>query len=76
MAIQAIVDVPEPLHERLSHKAKQSGTPIEALIIEAVERAYSEVKKGNYVTGALVKVKGELGPEFPVDKNPYDLVFP
>ncbi len=76
MAVQTTVDIPEPLHEQLRHRAKQSSTSIPALIVEAIEQAYSEVKKGNYVTGALVKVKGELGPEFPVDKNPHDLVFP
>ena len=76
MAVRTTVDIPEPLHNQLRHRAKQSGTSIRALIVKAIEQAYSEGKKSNYLTGALVKVKGDLGPDFPVDKNPHDLVFP
>lgn len=81
MAIRTTVEIPEPLHEQLRQRAEQSGSSVEMLILEATQRVYSESKsnenkKGNYVTGPLVKVKGKLGPAFPIDKNPYDLVLP
>lgn len=28
------------------------------------------------VTGPMIKGRGKLGPLFPVDENPHDLVFP
>jgi hypothetical protein len=76
-----MVEIPEPLYEQLQQRAEQSGTSVEALILEAAERAYkeskgSEVKKGNYVTGAFITGPGKLGPAFPVDENPHDLVLP
>jgi hypothetical protein len=46
-----------------------------ALIIRALEDKYSKRRKGVYVTGPLVKRRGKLGPAFPKDENPHDLVF-
>ena len=46
-----------------------------ALIVRAIEQTYTEPKKGRYVTGPLVKGKHKLGPRFPTDENPHDLVF-
>lgn len=76
MAIRTTVDIPEPLHDTLRHRATQSGTSMRALIIEALEEKYSKKRKGAYVTGPLVKGKGKLGPAFPIDENPHDLIFP
>jgi len=75
MAVRTTVDIPEPLHDRLRHRAQRSGTSIRALIIQAIEQAYSEHKKGEYVSGPLVTGPGKLGPSFPEDENPHDLVF-
>jgi hypothetical protein len=77
MAIRTTVDIPEPLHDALRHKAAQSGTSMRALIIQALENAYSRKRKGKYVTGPMIKRKrgSKLGPLFPVDENPHDLVF-
>ena len=75
MAIRTTVDIPEPLHDRLRHRANQSGTSIRALIIRALEQTYRDREKGGYVTGPLVAGKGKLGPSFPTDENPHDLVF-
>jgi hypothetical protein len=75
MAVRTTVDIPEPLHDRLRHRAEQSGVSIRALIIRAIEQAYIERGKGDYVKGPLVKGKGKLGPSFPRDENPHDLVF-
>jgi hypothetical protein len=75
MAIRTTVDIPEPLHETLRHRAAQSGTSMRALIIRALEETYSKKRKGAYVTGPLVKGKGKLGPAFPKDENPHDLIF-
>lgn len=32
-------------------------------------------KNGRRVTGPLIRGKGERGPRFPVDENPWDLIF-
>jgi hypothetical protein len=75
MAVRTTVDIPEPLHDRLRLRAERSGASIRALIIRAIEQVYSERKKGDYVTGPLVTGPGKLGPSFPKDENPHDLVF-
>jgi hypothetical protein len=48
-----------------------------ALIIQSLEQAYSTKPKGKYVTGPMIKRKrgSKLGPLFPTDENPHDLVF-
>jgi hypothetical protein len=75
MAIRTTVDLPEPLHDLLRHRAEESGTSIRALIIRAIEQAYRKSGKGKRVTGPLVPGLGTLGPAFPEDENPHDLVF-
>jgi hypothetical protein len=75
MAVRTTVDIPEPLHDALRQRAAQSGTSMRALIIRALEETYSKKRKGAYVTGPFVKRKGKLGPAFPKDENPHDLVF-
>ena len=75
MAVRTTVDIPEPLHDALRQRAQRSGASIRALIIRAIEQVYSERKKGPYVTGPLMRGKGKLGPAFPKDENPHDLVF-
>jgi hypothetical protein len=75
MAVRTTVDISEPLHDRLRSRAERSGSSIRALIIRAIEQVYSEGKKGDYVTGPLVTGPGKLGPAFPEDENPHDLVF-
>ena len=75
MAVRTTVDIPEPLHDRLRVRAERSGSSIRALIIRAIEQVYSEGKKGDYVTGPLVSGPGKLGPAFPENENPHDLVF-
>jgi hypothetical protein len=75
MAVRTTVDIPEPLHDRLRDRAERSGTSIRSLIVRALEQTYAESKKGKYVTGPLVTGPGKLGPAFPVDENPHDLIF-
>ena len=75
MAVRTTVEIPDPLHERLRHRAERSGTSIRSLIVRALEQVYSEPRKGEYVTGPLVTGSGKLGPDFPDDENPHDLVF-
>ena len=75
MAVRTTVDIPEPLHERLRHRAESSGTSIRSLIVRALEETYAAPKKGKKVTGALVSGKGKRGPLYPVDENPHDLVI-
>jgi hypothetical protein len=75
MAVRTTVDIPDPLHDRLRQRAERSGASIRSLIVRALEQAYTEPKKGEYVTGPLVTGRGKLGPDFPEDENPHDLVF-
>ena len=75
MAVRTTVDIPESLHEELRYRAVQSGTSIRALIVRAIEQTYSPRAKGVRVTGSLVAKRGKLGPKFPTDENPHDLVF-
>ena len=75
MAVRTTVDIPEPLHDRLRRRAERSGTSIRSLIIDAIEQVHGEHRKGSYVTGPLVTGPGKLGPAFPEDENPHDLVF-
>ncbi|MGO9338381.1 MAG: hypothetical protein ACLPY1_12835 [Terracidiphilus sp.] len=76
MTVRTTVDIPEPLHQRLRQRAESSGTSIRSLIVRALEETYTEPKKGERVTAPLIRTKGRLGPRFPVDENPYDLIFP
>lgn len=75
MPVRTTVDIPEALHETLRHRARQSGVSIRSLIIRAIEQAYNTRKKSSYVMTPPVKGKGKLGPAFPKDENPHDLVF-
>jgi hypothetical protein len=74
MAVRTTVDIPEPLHQRLRHRAEQSGTSIRSLIVQAIEQSYGERKKGKPVTGPMIP-KGRRGAAYPKDENPHDLVF-
>ena len=76
MAVRTTVDIPEPLHNQLRHRAEQSGTSIRALIVRAIEQAYTEPKRGHRVTGPMIKGGGKRGPRFPTDENPHDLILP
>jgi hypothetical protein len=75
MAVRITVDIPEPLHDMLRHKASQSGSSIRALIIQAIEQTYGTRDKAAYMTGPPVTGKAKLGPSFPKDENPHELVF-
>ena len=57
MAVRTTVDLPEPLHNQLRKRAAQNGTSMRALIIQALEQAYSTRPKGRNVTGPLIKGK-------------------
>ena len=76
MPVRTTVDIPQTLHDRLRRRAESSGASIRSLIVRAIEETYAEPKKGERVTGPLIRTKGKLGPRFPVDENPYDLIFP
>jgi hypothetical protein len=76
MPVRTTVDIPEPLHEALRHRAASTGVSIRSLIVRALEQTYAEKKKGRRVTGPMVKLRGKPGPRFPVDENPHDLIFP
>lgn len=75
MAVRTTVDIPEPLHASLRQRAERSGTSIRSLIVRAIQQAYTEPSGNRPVTGPLVHGAGKLGPNFPKDENPHDLVF-
>jgi hypothetical protein len=75
MAIRTTIDIPEPLHDLLRHRAERSGASIRSLIVRAIEQTYSKPGKGEYVKGPLVTGSGRLGPAFPEDENPHDFIF-
>ena len=76
MPIRTTVDIPEPLHSTLRHRAQKSGVSIRSLIVRAIEQTYGDRNnRGDRLTGPLVRGKGKLGPAFPKDENPHDLVF-
>jgi hypothetical protein len=75
MPVRTTVDIPEPLHEKLRDRAERSRTSIRSLIVRAIEQAYSDSGHEEYINGPLITGSGELGPAFPEDENPHDLVF-
>jgi hypothetical protein len=75
MPARAIIELPESLHERLRERSRSTGVSIDSLIVQAVEQIYASPKKGRPVTGPMIKGTGKLGPRFPVDENPHDLIF-
>jgi len=75
MAIRTTIDIPEPLHAQLKQTAARSGKSIRSLIITAVELTYVPPKKGKRVTGPMITGKGKLGPRYPMDETPHDLII-
>lgn len=75
MAVRTTVDISEPLHNTLKQRAEKSGVSIRSLIVRAIEQAYSDPAGNQRVTGPLVRGSGKLGPRFPKDENPHDLIF-
>ncbi len=45
-------------------------------ILEPLHDMTSGTKAGVIVTEPMITGEGKLGPEFPVDENPYGLIFP
>jgi len=75
MAIRTTVDIPTPLHDELRRRAESSGTSIRSLIVRALEESYVSTSRREPVTGPLIAGKGKLGPRFPVDETPHDLIL-
>jgi hypothetical protein len=75
MSIRTTIDIPEPLYEKLRVRAERTGASIRSLVVQAIEQTYGEAHQAAYVTGPLVTGKGRLGPSFPVDENPHDVIF-
>lgn len=75
MVVRTTVDIPEPLHNALRQRAEKSGASIRSLIVRAITQTYAEPGENQRVTGPLVRGSGKLGPRFPKDENPHDIVF-
>jgi hypothetical protein len=74
MAVRIAFGISESLHDRLRCKAERSGTSMSNLIVHALEQVYKAPEKKEPMTGPLVRGKGRLGPQFPEDENPHDLI--
>jgi hypothetical protein len=47
-----------------------------SLIVRAIEQTYPDTNKsGDCLTRPLIQGSGKLGPAFPKDENPHDVVF-
>jgi hypothetical protein len=75
MAVRTTIVLPDPLHERLRGRARETRTSMRMLILQALEQTYPEPRTGTPVTGPLIRGRGKRGPRFPVDENPHDLVI-
>ncbi len=76
MPVRTTVDLPDPLHDRLRNRAEKSGASIRSLIVRAIEQTYPDANKSSdCLTRPLIQGSGKLGPAFPEDENPHDLVF-
>jgi hypothetical protein len=75
MAVQTTLEIPEALHDRLRRQAEESGSTIGELIVRALEHQYG-TRKTERLTGPLIMGKGKLGPLFPTDETPHDLILP
>jgi hypothetical protein len=75
MPVRTIIDIPVSLHDELRQRAESSGTSIQSLIVRALGEAYASTGKREPVTGTLVSGKGKLGPCFPTDATPHDLIL-
>ncbi len=75
MAVRTTIDLPEPLYDRLRHRAEHAGTSIRSLIVRAIEQTYPGTPKGHPVTGPQIRGLGKRGPQYPSDENPHDLIF-
>jgi hypothetical protein len=76
--MRVTLDVSDTLYTTLREQAASAGVSIESLILEAVEQSSPSARKlgkGRWVTGPMVKLGGKLGPRFPVDENPHDLII-
>jgi metal-responsive CopG/Arc/MetJ family transcriptional regulator len=79
MPARTTIELPESLHERLIERSHVTGLSIRSLIVRALDetyaQTYAEPKKGTPVTGPMITGTGKLGPLFPLDENPHDLIF-
>jgi hypothetical protein len=75
VAVRITVYIPETLYRRLRGQAECSGASIRGLIVRALEEACASPENKRPVTGPLVSGSGKLGPLFPIDENPNELII-
>ena len=75
MPARTIIELPVSLQARLKERSRVSGASIHSLVVRALEETYAEAPKKRKVTGPLICGTGKLGPRFPMDENPHDLVL-
>jgi hypothetical protein len=76
--VRVTVDIPEAVYATLREQAAGAGVSMDSLIVQVLEQSYPLERKrreGTRVTGPMLRGKGKLGPRFPVDENPHDLIF-
>ncbi len=75
MPVRTTVEIPEPLHNGFV-VSRTSSASIRSLMSRRLNRPIPNPSvEGKRVTGPMIKGRGKLGPRYPVDENPHDLVF-
>ncbi len=75
MPARTTIELPESLYESSLERSRSAGVSVRALIVRAVEQTYAEPQMGKPVTGPMITGTGKLGPRFPVEENPHDLIL-
>ena len=79
MAVRTTIDLPEALHEVLQQRARKFGSSVDDLIVSAIEQTLRNPLPATLtkrIDGPLMIGTGKVGPRFPRDETPYDLILP
>jgi hypothetical protein len=76
VTIRTTIDLPVALHAQLRRQAVAGGTSMKKLIVRALEHNGRPATAKRTYRGPLINGKGRLGPRFPKDETPYDLLLP
>lgn len=76
MPVRTSIDIPEPLYDAIRERADQQRTSIRAVVLRALEQHLKNPAQGRFVTGPLLDLAGAVGPLFPTEENPHDLILP
>ena len=75
MSVRTTIDIPDDLYSTLRERAAREKVSIRSLVILSIEEKFKPERRRVRMTGPLIRCKGKLGPLFPTNENPYDLIF-